>query len=127
MDISHLATILVPLAAVAYWITGFLTALTNKKWNDALTRIVTFSGAFVAMAVYAHSSIDLGGRFTNGQDLLGHLNSADLALLALIVASGAGGGFDFLRAINTADTSVPAKLLPPEPAAPAQTPPAPTP
>jgi hypothetical protein len=109
MDLQSLFAALVPLGFIIYWLVSLLKNLTNKNWSGATTQLIAFGAAVVAVVLYAHSSIDIGGTRSTF-DVLGW---TDQVLLALAVAATGGVTSDTLRTFNRNDDNVQPTLIPP--------------
>lgn len=116
MDLSTLLAAMVPLGILIYWLTDLEKNVTNKNVNAILTKLSTVAIAFLAVVVYAHSSIELGGAAGKaGHDLLSSLSWGDQLLLCVLFAATAGTGSDILRTFNNSDPTVKPTLIPPSP------------
>jgi hypothetical protein len=114
MDIGTLLAAMIPLGILIYWITDAVKDATNKNWNGLITRVVAVVASFIAIALYAHSSIDLGGEVgKTGHDLISQLSWNDQLLLSVVFAATAGTGNDILRTFNHNDYTVKESIIPP--------------
>lgn len=112
MDLTTLLAAMIPLGILIYWLTDLEKDVTNKNWNGIFTKLSTVIIAFIAVVVYAHSSIELGGDAgKTGHDLISALSWGDQLLLCVLFAATAGTGSDVLRTFNSSDGNVKAKLL----------------
>lgn len=119
MDIGTLLAAMIPLGILIYWFTDTVKDVTNRNWNGLLTRAVAVGGSFLAIVLYAHSSINLGGDAgKTGHDLISQLAWVDQLLLSLVFAATAGTGNDVLRTFNRNDGGVKETLIPPRSVAP---------
>lgn len=107
IDLATLVVVLAPLAIVLHWFVDLGKDVTNRNANGVLTKLFAFAGGFLLVFLAAHSSIDFG----NG--VLPRLSWTDELLLGLLVAATGGTVIENgLKAINRADTSTTAKLVP---------------
>lgn len=112
MDITTLLAAMIPLGILIYWMTDLVKDAKNKDWNAVVTKITSVAIAFVAVVVYAHSSIELGGDSSKAAHaLISALSWTDQLLLCVVFAATAGTGSDVLRTFNSSDTSVKKTLL----------------
>lgn len=113
MDLSTIVAVLVPLSFLIYWLIDLEKDITNKNLSGVVTKLSAYVASYVVISLYAHSSINLGAA-GDARAALANLGWQDVALLAMVGAATGGSFSDYLRARNTADTTVKPTLLPSE-------------
>jgi hypothetical protein len=98
------------LAPLTTKLTGLVKYLSARQWRDAVTTLVPWVGAFVALEVGAHADLTRDLVLFDGGPALGKAAVGSLVLASAVVGSAGSLLADFRKAVDNTDTAVEPKL-----------------
>lgn len=102
---------LAALAALAVKITSLIKYVTAAQFREAVTTLVPWLGAFVALLLGAEADATAGLVIPGLTEVLGNLDIASLALAATAIGSTGSVAFDFKKALDHTDSAQEPPLL----------------
>ena len=99
------------LGALVLKFTDFLKLVRAKDVSGTLTQLSAWGSGILGVTLFAHS--DFAAGIPVGESTLAALNGWSLVLVGLSIASTAGVGYDFKRALDSSDSAKMPELLPP--------------
>lgn len=110
MDLAAAFT-LAGVLALTWKVVSTLKYLTNRRWGDVVTQLVTWVGCLIVLLLAGEARVLSDVPITDSATLAS-LDLGSRIYLALFVGSGASIAYDLRKAIDNADSAAEPALVP---------------